>query len=253
MIPTEQEDLMLKKQRHQMILEYLQKHQFAKVEDLNLQTESSEITTRRDINELHELGLLEKVYGGAQRIHTEKEDVIVAQRLSSHIPEKTRIAETAAGLIPKGSVIYLDAGSSVHAMIPFLSGLSVKVITHGIHHIEQLANYHIATYLIGGDVKASTLASTGSNALEAISKMTYDIAFMGTNAVDPVFGLSTPDIEEAAIKSKIIEHSEITYILADASKFMKRSHVQFAEAHHNIISDYVDVDEGSVFNIIPIN
>lgn len=229
---------MLKKQRHQIIIDYLKQHQYAKVEELNQQTGGSEITTRRDINELSNLGFIEKVYGGAQRLHREKEDIIVAQRLTSHIDEKDLIAKRAVEMITPGSSVYLDAGSSVHAMIPYLKGMNVKVITHGVHHIEQLAAHKIPCYLIGGEVKPSTLASLGSGALQAISKMTFDIAFMGTNAIDPEFGFSTPDTEEAAIKARIIEQSETVYVLADASKFMKKSFVQFAEPHLFVITNY---------------
>ena len=144
---------MLKKQRQKIILDYLQEHQFGRVEVLNELTGSSAITTRRDINELDALGLLEKVYGGAQRLHTEKQDITVAQRLGSHHEQKEKIAKVAVEQITSGALIYLDAGSTVHAMIPFLKGLDVKVFTHGIHHVELLTQLEIDTYLIGGHVK----------------------------------------------------------------------------------------------------
>lgn len=229
---------MLKKQRHQIIIDYLEIHEFAKVETLNQQTDSSAITTRRDINELDGLGLIEKVYGGARRIQKEKRDLDVKNRMSTAKDEKDRIAMKAASLISDGQHVFLDAGSSVHAMIPYLSKYEITVYTHGIHHVEALVNHNIKTYLIGGQVKETTLASVGGMALDEISKLHFDIAFMGTNAVDFDFGYSTPGLEEAQVKSKAMEQSEVSYVLADRSKFAKKSLVQFADTQYTVITDY---------------
>lgn len=243
---------MLKKQRHQIILDYLDKNQFAKVETLNELTASSAITTRRDINELHDLGLIEKVYGGAQRLEKEKTDLSVEKRMESYMVEKDLIAQKAVSFVRPGSTIFLDAGSAVHSMIPYLVDLDVVVMTHGIHHVERLAQLGIDTHLIGGHVKQATLANVGSMTLEVIAHLNFDMAFMGTNAIDFDWGYSTPDLEEAHIKTKIIEQSTQVYVLADASKFHKKSHVKFADIEIPVITNYeeeVDIDNVNIIRI----
>lgn len=229
---------MLKEQRHKMILDYLSEHQFAKVETLSQLSQSTLITTRRDINELALAHKLEKVHGGAQHLQVQMHDISVTQRMDNYRIEKDCIAQVAASYIKHGATVYLDAGTSTHLLIPYLKDKDVKVITHGIHHVEALAILGIDTYLIGGHVKTETLATVGSTTTAAIEKLHFDIAFLGTNAVDGTFGFSTPDSEEALIKTKIIEQSSQAYILADASKFNKKSHTQFAGVDVPVITNF---------------
>ncbi len=243
---------MLKTQRQQMIIDYLEVHQFAKVEDLAALTGSTGITTRRDINELSERGLIEKVHGGAQKLEVQKHDVEVKYRMENLKTEKHLIAQKAIEFIKPGSTVYLDAGTSTHYLIPMLKAKDVKVITHGVHHVEALSVLGIDTLLIGGHIKKETLASVGSFTLEAISKLHFDIAFMGTNAIDSDFGFSTPDQEEALIKAKIIEQASDVYVLADASKFGRKSHVQFAEPGLTIITDFKETELYPNYKIIQI-
>lgn len=244
---------MLKQQRHKMILEYLKKHQFAHVDTLVNLTKSTAITTRRDINQLSDEGLLEKVHGGAQAIQVQMHDINVQDRMKSLTHSKLAIATKAADLIPQKSLIYLDAGTSVHYLIPFLQDKNVTVVTHGIHHIEKLAQHKIKTELVGGHVKMETLAAVGAGVVDAISKIHFDLAIMGTNAIDQEFGLSTPDFEEAQIKSKIIEQAQDVIVLADASKFNKKSKVQFSPLVGKIITDYSETDYDDLAELIKVN
>lgn len=222
---------MIKDQRHFKILDYLDKYQFADVEALTKLLKCSPITVRRDINELDEKGLLIKVHGGAQAVlnKLEKTDIDLIERSAKNIVEKERIAQLCAQLIQPGQSIYLDAGSSVNAVIPYLQNLGVKVYTHGVHHISELLKYKIESHLIGGDLKSSTLATVGSLSLGYVFRFHYDLAFLGTNAIDAEFGCSTPDEEEAAMKEQIILSSSKAYVLADHSKLNKKSRTSFAK------------------------
>lgn len=222
---------MIKDERHYKILAYLQEHKFANVKELATLLSCSQITIRRDINELDEKELLLKVHGGAQVLNEEIEkiDIDFSQRTIQNTDKKEIIAKLASACIEGGQNIYLDAGSNAQLLIPYLKDKHVKVYTHGVHHITELAKYHIETHLIGGDMKWSTLATIGSLSIEEISRFHYDLAFLGTNALHHDFAYSTPDEHEAAIKQQIIKSSDKTYVLCDNSKFDKKSGVRFAK------------------------
>lgn len=228
---------MIKDERHFKILNYLEEHQFANVKELTELLGCSQITIRRDINELDSKGQLLKVHGGAQAKleHMEKIDVDFSQRSTQNTKEKQAIASLTKQLVMPGQSVYLDAGTNVQLVIPHLKNMSVKVYTHGVHHITELAMHKIDTHLIGGEMKWSTLATVGSLSIEEISQFHYDVAFIGTNAFDYEFGYSTPDESEAAIKQQIIKSSDQSYILCDESKFDKKSKIRFAKVDDVIL------------------
>ena len=95
-----------------------------------------------------------------------------------------------------------------------------------LHFILQRGK-NFKTIIIGGFVKNSTDASIGRVAVEQISQLNFDKAFIGMNGVDEEF-LTTPDIEEAAIKRTIIENAQKSYVLLDATKLGQVSFVKVA-------------------------
>lgn len=228
---------MIRDQRHFQIIDYLKKHQFASVEELAKFLKCSQITVRRDINELDERQLLMKVHGGAQAIGDQKEkfDIELIERSSQNVAEKEIIAELCEQLVDDGQTLYLDAGSSAQRVIPYLKNKKIKVYTHGIHHITELIKYGLDCYLIGGDVKAPTLATVGASSLESIARFHFDVAFIGTNAIDYEFGCSTPDEGEAAMKRLIIKATDHPYVLCDHTKFFKKSRLSFAQCSEVIV------------------
>ena len=239
---------MLKKQRHELILEYLDEHRYARVDDLANISKTSEITIRRDINELFDQGKLKKVYGGAEALNLVKEDVSYRNRMVENLAAKQLIAKKASEYLRKGQIVYLDAGSSTECLIPYLENKDLIVFTHGVHHIESLSKLDIEVHLVGGIVKKQTLASVGASTLMYLSQFRFDIAFMGANAVDSHLGFMTPDVSEAMVKRKIIEQANEVYILADHSKFNRASNVVFADKEVSVISNkkpgnaYIDFD-----------
>lgn len=234
---NEMRDDMLKKQRQEAILKYLDENRYAKVDELAEVCRTSEITIRRDINELHELGQLRKVYGGAEAINLIKKDQSIKHREVENLSTKQEIAKKASDLVKDGQIVYLDAGTSIHCMIPFLKDKDIQVFTHGVHHVEALTRLQIPTHLIGGQIKMDTLCAAGASTIDYMSQFRFDIAFLGVNAIDDKLGFMTPDINEAMVKKQIIARSQVSYILADASKFNLTSNVTFANSDVAIITN----------------
>jgi DeoR family fructose operon transcriptional repressor len=55
-----------------------------------------------------------------------------------------------------------------------------------------------------------------------------DIAFVGANGIAAGFGLSTPDVDEAAVKTAIVRSARRVVLLADSSKFSEETLISFA-------------------------
>lgn len=233
---------MLKVSRYELILEVIKEKKNIKIEELIERLNVSEATIRRDLTFLEEAGKIKRVHGGAVLIDTQEESLLYRREIFSE--EKDNIGKFAASLIEKGSTIYLDAGSSVFTMIKYLSGIeNIKVITNGVSHIDELNNRRIETYLIGGKIKTLTGALVGGTAAMSVKNFNFDLAFMGANGID-IYGYSTPDSEEALIKSEASKRADKTYFLCDESKFNKRSLINFFSLEDSyLITNAKEIDD----------
>lgn len=210
---------MLTIERHDMILGLLSTHEVVSLQLLMDETNSSESTIRRDLSTLEKDGKLIRIHGGAKRAVEKHRDVALAIKTTKFVAEKNEIAKRAAAIVQDNDCIYLDAGSTTLAMIPYLHQQHLTVVTNGLTHVPPLVEKGIEVYMIGGYVKSSTYAHVGVQARTMLDSFSFDKAFMGANGVDIEHGLTTPDIEEASIKTAAIRKSRNSYFLVDDSKF----------------------------------
>lgn len=211
--------MLLTAERHHIILNLLTQNGVVDLQSLVLETESSESTIRRDLALLEDRGLLKRIHGGATLPYSKIDEPNIQDKSAKNLQDKKEIAEKAASIIRDGDCIYLDAGSTVAQMLPFLAEKKVVIVTNGLMHIDSLTSLNIPTYLLGGRIKGNTKAVVGSVAQDNLKQYRFDKCFLGMNGVDLKFGFTTPDPEEGALKRVAIELAEEPYVLADKSKF----------------------------------
>lgn len=214
---------MLTEERHQKILQLLDQKSVVKSQELMVLLNASESTIRRDLQELENADLLERIHGGAKQILNLRFEQHMNEKSVKNTQEKQVIAKFAAQFIQSGDMIYLDAGSTTFEMIPFLVGKNLTVVTNSVHHAALLSDSNIQTIVLGGCLKLSTKAIIGSTALDQLTHLRFNKAFMGMNGVHYEYGLTTPDPEEATLKRHAIKQSEVAYVLLDQTKFNKIS------------------------------
>ena len=247
---------MLTEQRYEQILKLLEKEGSITVTEVKELLDTSESTVRRDITALHNAGKLVKVFGGAVALDhvVTPQEPTVAQKITVHVSEKRQIAEYAARLIGQGEYIYLDVGTTTGYMLEFLRDKDVTVVTNAVAHAQQLAKSGVKVRLIGGELKSSTEAVVGSEAMETIRKYHFTKGFFGTNGVTKKTGFTTPDASEAMVKKIAMEQCQEKYILCDESKFGEVSSVTFAPfAGAKIVTDQMPEGYRDCGNIIVIS
>ena len=217
----------LKSERKQLILDEIKEKKFLQLEEMVQLLDSSESTVRRDLDELESEGHLRRVHGGAEVVSKLQTEESIQEKSIKNVQEKRGIAQKALSLIEDGDVIFIDAGTTTELLVELLDRRNLTVVTDSIHHAAKLVDKNFKTIIIGGFVKQSTDASIGRAAVEQISQLNFDKAFIGMNGVDESF-LTTPDMEEAAIKKTIIENAQKTYVLLDASKIGQVSFAKVA-------------------------
>lgn len=226
---------MLTPERHRLILEMIKDKPIVKIQELVDLTDSSESTIRRDLTLLEEGKFLKRVHGGAARLKGKLQEPSMTEKSFKNLQEKKQIAKFAASLVEEGDSIYLDAGSTILEMIPFLQVKDIVVVTNGLMHLPLLLEREIKTYVIGGYAKLKTKAIIGRGAMASLEQYRFDKCFLGVNGVHPQSGYTTPDQEEAMVKQKAMGLSREVFALADDSKFSEIFFGKIADLHEAVI------------------
>ncbi len=212
---------MLAEERFAAILQLLNERRTATVAQFCEVTGASEATVRRDLAALDGQGRLVKVHGGATALEGvfESTEPDVGTKALLHVEQKDRIARYAARQIDDGDIVFLDAGTTTLRMVEYLGASGATFVTTGIDCARRLVEKGRRTFVIGGEIKPGTQAIVGAAALESLGRYNFTKAFLGTNGITVRQGFTTPDPEEALMKSKAAEQAYLTYVVADSSKF----------------------------------
>jgi DeoR family transcriptional regulator, fructose operon transcriptional repressor len=240
---------LLTPERHELILQLLKQHSVVKIQDLIDVLNTSESTIRRDLTQLEQEGFLKRVHGGAARLQRKITEQSMSEKAFKNLQEKKMIAAYAAKLVEDGDSIYLDAGSTIKEMIPFLKNRDIVVVTNGLTHMTSLLEARIQTYITGGYVKEKTNALVGRGALLSLDNYRFDKCFMGVNGIHPEYGYTTADQEEAMVKSKALSLSREAFFVADDSKFSEVYFAKIADLHNaSIITNYLDEEVNDLYS-----
>ncbi|WP_349828529.1 DeoR/GlpR family DNA-binding transcription regulator [Brevibacterium litoralis] len=193
-----------------------------RVEDLAERSAVSISTVRRDLAALEAAGSISRTYGGAT-VATPFKEQSLGVRMGLHTGEKKAIAAAAADMVTAGATVFLDAGSTTAELAGLLRGRSdLSVVTRGPEIAILLAGEPgIEVTVVGGVLGTKSHGTTGALATEALRRMSFDLAFLGADAVDPVDGLGEPTLDETLLKELVARRTARTVVLADSSKFTR--------------------------------
>jgi DeoR family transcriptional regulator of aga operon len=212
-------------QRHQIILETLQKEKYLEVLDLCKLLDVSAVTIRKDLKLLEEKGLLFRTHGGASLENPYINEKAVVEKEKISVEEKNGIAQAAAKLIDENDSILVASGTTVQALAKYIKPQKkLTVITSSLHVVLHLIHdKNIEILQLGGYVRHSSASVIGNYALHILENVSCSKLFLGVDGIDLDFGLSTTNLEEAQLNKKMLNSAQKTIVLADSSKFGKKS------------------------------
>ncbi|HXG65632.1 MAG TPA: transcriptional repressor AgaR [Blastocatellia bacterium] len=216
---------MLVEERRTAILNLLREHGKVRVKDLSRRFQTSEVTIRNDLKELHQRGLVHKAHGGAMPVATVSVEPSLQERFLSHAEEKRRIGAAAAALINDGETIILDSGSTTQEIARRLKGKqNLQVITNGVNIAMELVGVRgIQVILLGGVLRDNSFSIVGHFAEDMLDHLSADKLFIAADGCDLDFGLSTPNLEESRVNQAMVRIAREKIVVADSSKFGKTS------------------------------
>lgn len=215
------------KERRALILSQLQNNKELSVTSLSQYYGVSEVTIRKDLNELQRRNLVIRTRGGVIRIpktNADKDTAVESKRMYN-TAEKKAIGRLAASFIRNDETILLDSGTTTLEIAKNLDRLQrLTIITNSMDIALELLRYNRFTIiLLGGHVRMTSHSMVGPLAEATLRNFYCDKLFLGIDSFNMEEGVSTPNIEEAHLNQNMIEKSKEVIAVCDSSKFNRRS------------------------------
>jgi DeoR/GlpR family transcriptional regulator of sugar metabolism len=214
------DQIMLKKERHRKILKLVEDTGKAEVVSLANAFHVSQMTIRRDLNELEKRGYLERVHGGALLKRERRGDEApVLERTHDMLETKIRIAQKVASLIKDGEKIFIGSGSTMMLVAEALSShRNLTVYTNALNIVDALYHYPITVTVVGGTLRRSELSLIGPFTENCLRGLVVDKVIIGIRGIDPVKGLTSDHMEELITDQAILTLSKNVIVAADHTK-----------------------------------
>ena len=210
-------------ERHIMIVEELKKDPTVSVKQLSERLFVSEPTIRRDLTELHNKGIITKVYGGAiLNTAAAYREIPFFLRENEKSSTKVEIGRKAAAMVEDGMVVMLDGSTSAYYMVPYLARLNnLTVITSGAKTAVALAEANIRTFCTGGQMIIHSYSYVGEQAESFVRNIYADAIFFCCHGLDKYGRMTDNAIEEANLRKVMFRQSTKKILLCDSSKLGK--------------------------------
>jgi DeoR/GlpR family transcriptional regulator of sugar metabolism len=213
----------LARQRHELIVSQIRRAGGARVAELAEQLDVSEMTVRRDLDALHDAGLVVKVHGGATvRYEHSTDEPGFEAKLSQNIAEKRAIAASAAVLTGAGAAIGLTAGTTtvqLAAELVTVPDLTVVTNSMRVADVFHAAHRPDRTVVIVGGERTPSDALVGPVAVAALRSLHLDTVFMGVHGMHERAGFTTPNLAEAHTNRAFVDATDELVVLADHTKW----------------------------------
>jgi DeoR/GlpR family transcriptional regulator of sugar metabolism len=214
---------MLARQRQTFILDRVREDGAVRVADLVRELGVSDMTVRRDLEVLHERGLLEKVHGGATSIAGNALfEPGFAAKSALQQSEKDAIADAAVALAEPGMAIAVSAGTTTYALaqrLAYVPGLTVVTNSIPVADVLYQAGRADQTIILTGGVRTPSDALAGPFAVAALRTVHVDLVFVGVHGMDPHSGFTCPNLLEADTDRALIDAGRTLVVVADHTKW----------------------------------
>jgi len=149
----------------------------------------------------------------------------IFSRLSLRQGEKGRIGAAAVALIPDGSCVFLDVGSTTAFVAQALNARrGLAVVTNSLNAVQALAEQAgNRVFMAGGQLERDEWGMFGSETIGFIQNFNIDVAIMSVDAIDAQRGFLLTGADEVAVARAAINQAQHTIVVADHQKFGQKA------------------------------
>jgi DeoR family transcriptional regulator, aga operon transcriptional repressor len=212
-------------ERHQFILNKVQKEGHLNVLDLCKELDVSSVTIRKDLKLLEDKNLLFRTHGGASLHNPYTVDKHVNEKEKLQASEKMKIGAKAAKTIEPNDSIIIASGTTVLALAKNIKPIQgLTVITSALNvALELLHHENVEIIQLGGIIRHTSSSSAGTYAERMLNDFFCSKLFLGVDGIDIEFGLTTTSADEAHLNRQMINFSQKVIVITDSTKFGRRS------------------------------
>ena len=223
---------MLPVERQQRISDILAENGIVLVSRLAEQFGVSELTIRRDLDQMEENRLLKRTHGGATVLRNMNAEPDYLQKAAKFADEKRHIAQKAAQLVEDNDIVMVNSGTTASAVLKSIieSGRSVTIITNNV----DVFNYpdvdgRCTIVLVGGTFRSRSRSLSGSLSNMNLDGIFANKSFIGVDGLSEESGLTTPIYEESVVSSMMVKHtSGKVYVITTHNKIGVTSNYRIA-------------------------
>lgn len=222
-------------ERQARIEAYLQKAEFASLEELAQNVGASVSTVRRDLGVLEAAGRARRTHGGARTLQPPKSDEFVFNVRDTHqVTEKETIGAACATLIRPGQNVIIDSGTTCFHVARHLDDKVAQVITNSlpVANLFSASNRH-EVHLSGGTIYPRLGTLVGPHAVETFARMHADVAILSGSGISED-GIYNSHALLVDIQRAMIAGAAKVIFCFDHTKFGRRSTF--------FLTDFSDVD-----------
>ena len=225
--------------RFEKILEALARSRGSSIHDLAAELDVSEMTIRRDLDELSEQGKVRLVHAGAVPSADQAERMRSEFSLAgaptadatSETSEKMRIGQKAASLVEAGDIVFIDSGSTTEWMargIPVEMPLTIVCCALNVL-LEAGRGKRRTLIFAGGALRGESLVFESPEGVSLLRRHRVTKAFFSAGGVSDSLGITCSDPAEAELKKAAVSMSQTRILLVDSRKFGRVRPAWFAE------------------------
>ena len=216
-------------QRHEDILKILSRLRSVNVADLTERLNVSEVTIRKDLTTLEEMGLILRTRGGAELAEDKNFLRTLNVRRKDHLEEKKAIVRRAAEFVREDDTIFIDSGSTCSLLAEAIAYRSLRVVTNSLDVMTALADVPGITLIsLGGNYRKEAGSFIGPMTEENLESFHLEVGFVGATGFSEKGYFSAQNTIESKLKSKVLEVSKRGFVLADSSKYRNSAFSVFA-------------------------
>ena len=228
--------------RQHLILDFIREYGSVQVDQLSSHLQVTPQTIRRDLNQLYEWQLVQRVHGGAV-IKDNVENLGYGARKILMAEEKADIARRTAELLPDNSSLFINIGTTTERVAEYLlDRKGMLVITNNINVAHMLwPSPGLDVMIAGGAIRRADGGIVGASAEEFIDNFRVDYAVIGCSAIDRDGEFFDFDLREVRVAQAIIEHARSVILVTDSLKFERRAPIRIGNLSQ---VEYLVTDEG---------
>ncbi len=233
---------MIPQERYEKIKSILTEEKTISIKDLSKKIYTSESTLRRDINYLESAGFLKKIRGGVTLSSNTNSEYSSFIRQNRNVDEKQYIASLCDKYFLKDDLsIYLDDSSTTNYLTRYFKNYKqLVVLTNSIEIAKNLYdNSNVKCLLSGGTLKFNSYSLVGLQVYDFLKSFYADYVFISCKCLDSL-NVYEADNDLAEIKKIMLQNSSVKVLLADSSKFYKKS---FVSNYKPTQFDYIVTDK----------